>query len=276
MGLIKRSQIAGMNIHYMKYSLDYFLDAQERLGFESIELWAGAPHFYLDPAVYEDCKTLKAKVRDHHLKLVEFTPENCSYQYQLAAKGLNFRRSLEYFKNAVRACAELECPQLSTNSGWGCFDETREEAWKRSVEMNRMVCDFAAQYGITVAMESLRPEETNLGVRIEDVRRLFDEIGSPNLRINVDTTAMGVSGETLEQWFAEFGPLITHFHFVDGTPYGHLVWGDGCRDLRQYLQILKDNNYEGYLGQEITDRRYFSDPMTHDRRNMKALEAYFD
>ncbi len=31
-----RSQIAGMNIHYMNYSLDYFLDAQERAGFESI------------------------------------------------------------------------------------------------------------------------------------------------------------------------------------------------------------------------------------------------
>lgn len=274
MGLIERSQIAGMNIHYMNYSLDYFLDAQERAGFESIELWGGIPHFYLDPSSYEDCKALKKKIRDHHLKLVEFTPENCTYQYQMAAKGINFKKSLEYFKNGIRACAELECPQISTNSGWGYLDETREEAWKRSVEMNRILCDFAAEYGITVAMESLRPEETNLGVRIEDVRRLFDDIGSPNLRINIDTTAMGVSGETLEQWFAEFGTAITHLHFIDGTPYGHLIWGDGCHDLGQYLKVLKDNNYSGYLGQEITDRRYFKDPMTHDMRNMKAFEPY--
>ena len=84
MGLIERSQIAGMNIHYMNYSLDYFLDAQERAGFESIELWGGIPHFYLDPSSYEDCKALKKKIRDHHLKLVEFTPENCTYQYQMA------------------------------------------------------------------------------------------------------------------------------------------------------------------------------------------------
>lgn len=276
MGLIRRSQFAGMNIHYRNYSLDYFLDAQERVGFESIELWGGIPHFYLDPTSYEDCKILKKKIRDHHLKLVEFTPENCSYQYQLAAKDTNYEHSLAYFMNAVRACAELECSQISTNSGWGYLDETREEAWKRSVEMNSIICDFASEYGITVAMESLRPEETNLGVRLEDVRRLFDEIGSPNLRINVDTTAMGVSGETLEQWFAEFGPKITHFHFVDGTPYGHLIWGDGCRDLGHDLQVLRDNHYEGYLGQEITDSRYFSDPLTHDMRNMKALEVYLD
>ncbi len=275
MGLVERSQVAGMNIHYMNFSLDYFLDAQERVGFESIELWGGAPHFYLDPTCYEDCRVLKQKIRDHHLKLVEFTPENCMYPYQMAAKGLCFERSLEYFKNGVRACAELECPQISTNSGRGYLDETREEAWKRSVEMHRQLCDFAAEYGVTVAMESLRPEETNLGVRLEDVRRLFDEIDRPNLRINVDVTAMGVSGETLEQWFAEFGSLITHFHFIDGTPYGHLIWGDGCRDLESDLRVLADNHYSGYLGQEITDSRYYSDPLTHDMRNMKAWEIYF-
>ena len=85
---------------------------------------------------------------------------------------------------------------------------------------------------------------------------------------------MGVSGETLEQWFEEFGTMITHLHFIDGTPYGHLIWGDGCHDLGQYLKVLRDNNYSGYLGQEITDRRYFRDPMTHDMRNMRAFEPY--
>lgn len=47
MKLINREQIAGMNIHYLFYSLDYFLDKQAELGFKTIELWGGAPHFYL-------------------------------------------------------------------------------------------------------------------------------------------------------------------------------------------------------------------------------------
>ena len=41
---IRREQVAGMNIHYVNYSLDYFLDAQQRIGFKSIELWCAAPH----------------------------------------------------------------------------------------------------------------------------------------------------------------------------------------------------------------------------------------
>ena len=41
MKLINREQIAGMNIHYLFYSLDYFLDKQAELGFKTIELWGG-------------------------------------------------------------------------------------------------------------------------------------------------------------------------------------------------------------------------------------------
>ena len=31
---LRREQVAGMNIHYVNYSLDYFLDAQQRIGFK--------------------------------------------------------------------------------------------------------------------------------------------------------------------------------------------------------------------------------------------------
>ena len=35
--MIKREQIAGMNIHYLFYSLEYFLDAQAAAGIRTIE-----------------------------------------------------------------------------------------------------------------------------------------------------------------------------------------------------------------------------------------------
>jgi protein FrlC len=41
MAKIARFQVAGMNIHYLYYSLDYFLDSQVAAGIRSIELWGG-------------------------------------------------------------------------------------------------------------------------------------------------------------------------------------------------------------------------------------------
>lgn len=75
----------------------------------------------------------------------------------------------------------------------------------------------------------------------------------------IDTTAMGVAGETLEQWFQTFGDKIIHTHFVDGNPYGHLIWGDGCRNLEDDLTICQKYGYTGGFGQEITDQKYFKD-----------------
>ena len=275
MALLKREQVAGMNIHYMRYSLDYFLDAQERAGFKTIELWSGIPHFFLDSVSYEDCKELKKKIKARGLEAKIFTPENCMYQYQLAAsKPVCFNKSLQYFMNALKVASELECPIMQCNSGWGYLDEPREDAWQRSAEMLSRLSEAAKKEGILLAMESLRPEESNLVIRLEDAVRMMKDVNHPNLKILIDVTAMGVAGETIEQWFEAFGSDVIHTHFIDGTPYGHLVWGDGCRNLEKDLAVCQKHNYKGYFGQEITDVRYYKDPMTHDIRNMKAFEQY--
>jgi len=275
--LIRREQVAGMNIHYMRYSLDYFLEAQAKAGIQSIEFWTGAPHYYLDPTIYSDCKALKQKLADRELKLVVFTPENCMYPYQFAAaKPEIFEKSFQYFSNGIKACAELGSPIMQCNSGWGYLDEEREEAWKRSREMLSKLADVAKQEGITLALESLRPEESNLVTTVGDAKRMIEEVNHSNLKVLVDTTAMGVAGETLQDWFDAFGSDIIHTHFVDGNPYGHLIWGDGHHHLEDFLTVLQKNNYTGYLGQEITDSRYFQDPARHDKRNMQAFAPFIN
>ena len=60
---LRREQVAGMNIHYVNYSLDYFLDAQQRIGFKSIELWCAAPHVWLDHMRYYDAKEIRRKIK---------------------------------------------------------------------------------------------------------------------------------------------------------------------------------------------------------------------
>jgi fructoselysine 3-epimerase len=275
LALIKREQVAGMNIHYMRYSLDYFLDAQAAAGIKTIEFWTGVPHYYLDPMKYSDCRELKQKIESRDLKVKVFTPENCMYQYQFAAtKPEIFENSFQYFSNGIKATAELGCKIMQCNSGWGYYDEDREDAWKRSREMLTKLAEVAQKEGVTLALESLRPEESNLVITVKDAKRMMDEINHPNMKVLVDTTAMGVAGETLQDWFDVFGKDIIHMHFVDGDPYGHLIWGDGKHNLEEFLITLQKNGYTGYLAQEITDSRYFKDPASHDIRNMKCFENF--
>ena len=274
--MIRREQVAGMNLHYRFYSLDYFLDTQKELGFKSIEFWAGAPHFYLDSMGYEDVKEVKRKIRERGLNVVCLTPENCTYQYQFAAQTpVLFEKSYQYFVNGLHAAAELGCKFMQCNSGWGYRNEDREEAWKRSREMLSRLAEKAGELGMHLVMESLRPQETQLVVTLADTKRMFDEINSPNLKILIDTTAMSVSGETLDDWFEVFGKDIWHMHFIDSNPMGHLAWGHGNRDLKGYLEALRRHNYHGCLGQELTVADYFDDPKSVDAGNMAVFEKYF-
>lgn len=274
---IKRSQVAGMNIHYLNYSLDYFLDAQVKNGFQSIELWCGGPHVWIDHNSYYDAKKIQKKISDRNLQLACVTPENCTYPCQVAAKEPELReRSFMYFSNGIRFTAEAGCSKMEINSGWGNKTESKQEAWKRTVDMLQRLGDVAKEQGVTLVMESLRPEESQIVNSLTDMKNILKELNHSNIKPMVDTCAMCVANETLKDWFEAFGGEIAHMHFIDSNPYGHLIWGDGTQNLGAWIQVLNEYQYEGYLGQEITDGRYYDNPAKEDLRNMKNFERYFE
>lgn len=274
---IRRDQVDGMNIHWAQWSLDAFLDCQERLGFTGIELWCAMPHVWIDSIGYYDAKKIRHKIESHHLVANVLCPENVISPYQVnPQEELYAGRCFDYFSNGIKLAAELGCSCLSINSGWGYWDEDREEAWKRTRDMLRRLSEVAAQEGVILTMETLRPQESQLVVTLQDAKRMFDEVDHPNFKVMVDTVAMSVAGETLDEWFETFGSDIRNMHFIDCNPYGHLVWGDGDRDLQDWIATLDKYDYQGFLGQEITDERYLLDPASADFRNFHNLERYFD
>jgi len=274
---IRREQIAGMNIHYVNYSLDYFLDSQQRCGFKSIELWCAAPHVWLDHMRYYDAKEISGKISRRGLSVHVLTPENCTYPYQFSAKEKEHReRSFQYFANGIRLANELGCDYMEVNSGWGYWNEERDEAWQRSADRLYRLAELAAVEGITLVMEAVRPEESQLVIDLPSAKKMLDQVCHPDLKAMVDTCAMGVANETLDQWFDALGNDVRHMHFIDGTPYGHLIWGDGNHHLGRFIESLNRHGYQGYLGQEITDNRYYLDPMAADMRNMQNFERYIE
>lgn len=274
---IKRKQIVAMNQHYQRFSLDYFLDCQQRLGIHNIELWCGASHFWLDSYGYEDCKALKKKLRDRNLKVVSLTSPSCAYQYQYASQEkFHLEQSFKYFRNGIEAASEFEAEIVVVNSGWGYTNENYDDMWKRSKENLQRLCDIASKRGIKLAMESLRDDESNLVNSLETAKRMYDEVNHSDFKVMVDNIATGASGETLSQWFDTFGKALIHMHFLDGNPYVHNIWGDGNTSLERQLQELNNYEYEGYLVQEVADEGYFNNPFEADIRNMRVLERFIE
>ncbi len=274
---IKRKQIVGMNQHYKRFSMDYFLDGQQRVGIQNIELWCGVSHFWLDHQNYGSVKELQKKLQKRNLKIVSVTAPSMAYQYQYASQepeGLE--KSFLYFSNGIKVAAELGADRVVVNSGWGYHNEDPLEMWKRSKDHLRRLAEVGLREGVTLAMESLRDDESNIVNSLETTRRMLDEVSHPNLKITVDTIATGAAGESLSLWFQTFGKDLIHMHFLDGDPYVHNAWGDGNTPLESQLKEINDWNYEGYLVQEIADDRYLADPFSADVKNMRTLERFIE
>ncbi len=274
------NQVAAMNQHYRSWSFPYFLQQQQKLGIESLELWLGPPHFYLDRLRYEDCKRIRKIIKEYGITPVSVTSSSFAWQFQYASPDREtYEKGKDYFKNGIKAAAELGAKIMTVNSGWGYTQETEKEQFLRTVETLGELAETAGEQGMILALESLTSLESHIGNNLEKVKKIWETVNHKNLEIMVDTVAMGYQNETLEDWFHAFGEHMVHMHFIDmdqdGWTDDHLVWGDGGFHWDRMIETLKKYSYQCYLVQEIAADRYKMDPAEADRRGINKLRKYF-
>lgn len=273
---IKRSQITGMNFHYLHYPLEYFLDAMVNFQVEQIELWGAAPHLYVEDLTISEISNIKREIDQRELKVVCFTPEQCMYPINLAAKEKNLReRSIAYFKKSIDTAVELETPMVLVTAGWGYRNESREEAWNRTKDSIEQLTSYAEKQGIVLALEPLQKIESNLINTLPDLKEMLNSISSPSLKGMVDTIPLAVEGEELADYFKQLQDDFVHIHFIDGNPGGHLAWGDGSLPLEKYMKTLSEHQYNGALTLEFTSSQYLLDPNKAFEASLKTLSPYF-
>lgn len=175
---------------------------------------------------------------------------------------------------SLEVASELDIKLVQVTSGSGYFHETTDEAWKRSRESLEVLLKRAEELHIDLSLEPLLPYESNLVKDLSSAHRMLEEIDSPLLGVHLDTVSMEIAGDTLEDYFQTFGHCVKHVQLCDG-PQGHLTWGDGSFQLDKYLDIIDFNLYQGYLGLEIFDHKYYVDPdkaLVQGIRSIRALE----
>ena len=270
---IKKNQIAVMNIQYKYFPLTAFLDDAVKNNVDNIELWGAAPHFYLDDMTYREVTAVRREIEKRKLKLVCYTPEQCVYPINIASSCKEMRRrSVKFLEDSIRAAGELGCDKVLVTSGTGYFDGSdRQDAWKWSRENLYGLGELAEHYGVTLALEVLRYDESNLVHNLPTLQKMLNELDHRAIGGMIDTIPMALAEEHPSQYLKALGRKLVHIHFIDGAPRGHLAWGDGILDMNGYLAELDEYAYSGYLSLEITDGRYFMNPSASVEQSVNQL-----
>lgn len=267
---MKFNQFAAMNMVYQRHTFSYFLDSMERLGIHNFELWTGAPHLNHYIPSLSDASAVRKEAERRKMHIVCLTPEQVMYPHNIAASDPQLRKfSLDYFFKYIDMTAEVGADKMLCCSGWGDYDQSMEDAWKRSVDGLYRMADHAQKAGITLAFEILQAMESNLVNDLSTTKRMMDEVVHPNFKLCVDTVPVRVHGNTLGDFFELFGERICHLHLTDGNPSGHVPLGLGTTPVREHLDFMDQYNYDGYVTLEIGDSSWWLAPE-------KATKTAFD
>lgn len=269
------AQISGSNFSYQHHSLEQCFDDLAGSGRTAVELWGIAPQLHVPWMSDDDARRVRRAAAARGLDVICFTPEQVMYPVNIASPDRRLRaESVAMFRRAAELAVELGAPKLFVTPGRGFESESREAAWNRSVDAIGEIAAYADALGLECLLEPLQRVESNLVNTADDARRALGDIGASNLGVALDTVAMSVAGESVDDYFALLGDRVRHVHLIDGTPAGHLAWGDGSLALDGILAALDRHEYSGWMTVELFgDGSYALDPRPALARSLAAIEA---
>lgn len=169
-------------------------------------------------------------------------------QRDISSPDISIRQAgLSHLRACIESAAVLESPVLGgvIYSGWG--DRPPKDRQLRrayAIENLQTAATIAEEYGIYLCLEVLNRFEGWLINTVEQGLELLAEIGSPFVKLHLDTFHLNIEEDDIASAIRCAGENLGHFHCVENNRKvpgrGHIPWG-------QVRAALEEICYSGYL-----------------------------
>lgn len=155
---------------------------------------------------------------------------------------------LDYLKRLLDQMVVLDCPSLigPVYSATGRADAVPrveyQRQWKTVVRHLKTLSDHGAARGQQICLEPLNRFETDFINTCDQALRMVNDVGSPALKVQLDTFHMNIEEKNQAEAIRKAGKLLGHLHACGcdrGTP------GNDHIDWRGIAQALRDIGYQG-------------------------------
>lgn len=174
-------------------------------------------------------------------------------EYDLASRQASVRETgIKYFEKIFDNMVVLGSTSLAgaIYSFWPCefTDIDKQGAWARSVESLKVVAKAAEKRGITVSLEVLNRNETYIMNTCEEALEYCRQIGSPAIKLLLDTYHMNIEEDDPRSAIRAAGPLLGHLHV--GENNRKLPGMNNSINWKALGGALKDIGYQGNVVME--------------------------
>jgi D-psicose/D-tagatose/L-ribulose 3-epimerase len=158
------------------------------------------------------------------------------------------RTGLDYMLKLLDQMVLLDCPSLigPVYSAVGRADAVPaaeyKQQWKTVVKHLKTLCKRAEKNKQQVCLEPLNRFETDFINTCDQALKMVKDVGSPALRLHLDTFHMNIEEKNQAKAIRKAGRLLGHFHACGsdrGTP------GNDHIDWKPIAKALKEVRYRG-------------------------------
>ena len=152
-------------------------------------------HLHLEDFDGGRLRELNRTIKDHHLKIACFTPEQCVYPISVSHPDKRYRdRTVDFFQRHIEAAVCLDCSCMVVSTGFAYLDVDGEDAFKWAADSFSQICRKAESEGVTLALEPFTKYTTHICNEASQLLRLLRTVGSPALKGLGDTDVIATTG----------------------------------------------------------------------------------
>lgn len=144
----------------------------------------------------------------------------------------------------------------------------RDEAYRQIIETCKMAEPFAAETGITVAIEPLNYQEANIINTVAEGYQLAKDAAQPHVKLLVDYYHWVRNKETLEE-LDDCADILVHAHFAEEEKRSYPK--EDKEIYRAFMERMKANGYEGRISMEAGVQADFE---TEAKAALAVLRSY--
>jgi len=211
----------------------------KRLGFGAAEV----PVFDPAAAPAEKARALAEKLGLELLQCSIMPPEANPISDRAGVRKKAVKQLLGYIKTAKAMGAKAIGGPLYAPVGLLVGRPRTRQEWRWAVGCFKQVMPAAEDAGVTLCIEPINRFETYFINTAADAVKLCKEVGSPNLKVHLDTFHMNIEEKNSPAAIKATGKYLGHFH-VSESDRG--IPGSGQVDWKGCFRALRAVKYDGW------------------------------
>jgi sugar phosphate isomerase/epimerase len=246
--------------------LPAFVAKAAALGYRSVMLAGKRPHF--SPLDYTSDRVAELKaILDRHNVSCPIVAAYTDFAGMPAAEVPTTELQVAYVDALCRIGRGLGASIVRVFTAYETDSQPLTTTWNRVVTALREVCDRAASYGFTVAIQN----HHDVGVHSEALLELLTDIGRRNCKLGFDAWSPALRGEDLYETARRMAPhtvITTNADYVRLPRFRYrpefvnyervqpdliraVPFGDGFIDYRAFFSGLRDGGFDGVATYEM-------------------------